>query len=347
MRVVYKPGVRYVCYGLSKAFAEPSCAHLDGPSIEACVVAAFFAALQPAQLDALAEVLASRRAERERLAQWHRQQVQRATYEAELARRRYTAVDPDNRLVAAELERRWEEALVALHAAQETAERFAQQPPEPLLSPELREQLRHISQALPDLWTSDRLSHAHRKLLLRSLIARVILRRTAPDRVQVKIVWISGHFSVDTVIPPIHRQAAVTGYEQMVSRIHELWQQGCTDAQIAQTLTSEGFRSARSTVVSTATVLKIRNRHHWVSRYHEHRLARKIDGWWTVHGLATEVGVDRNWFYRRIAHGILSAPAVVRRQPYGNYLIQDDPALIERLRLEVQRTRRPGRNSQT
>jgi DNA invertase Pin-like site-specific DNA recombinase len=347
MRVAYKPGVRYACYGLSKDFAEPACAHLDGPSIEAFVVKAFFEAIQPAQLDALAEVLADRQREHNRLTQWHRQQVQRATYEANLAHRRYAAVDPDNRLVAAELERQWEAALLALREAQEAAERFAQHPPELPLSPEVREQLRHISQTLPALWASDRLTNEHRKALLRSLIARVILKRLAPDRVQVRIVWVSGHFSEGVVIPPIHRQADVSGYEEMVARIQALWQQGYTDAQIAQTLTAEGFRSARSSEVSTATVLKIRNHQHWVSRYHEHRLAKRIDGMWTIHGLAGELGVKRDWFYNRIRSGFLTAPEVIRKPPYGNYLIRDEATLIERLRHEAQRTRRFGINSQT
>ena len=173
---------------------------------------------------------------------------------------------------------------------------------------------------------------------LRSLIARVILQRLAPDRVQVKIVWVSGHFSQGMVIPPIHRQAQVSGYERMVARIRELWQAGFTDHHIAATLTTEGFYSARRQAVLPRTVLKIRNQQHWVSRYHAHRGTAKIEGLWTIHGLAHELGVDRNWFYRRLARGTLCEPDVVRRQPYGNYLIRDEPALIERLRREV-RTR--------
>ena len=169
MKVVYKTGVRYACYGLSKAFGEPACAHLDGTSIEAFVVSAFFQALEPAQLDVLADVLTERQREHERLAQWHRQQVARARYEAELTRRRYTAVDPENRLVTAELERHWEVALLALREAEEAATRFAERPAEPELQPELRERLAHLSQALPVLWADEGLSNEPRKRLLRSL----------------------------------------------------------------------------------------------------------------------------------------------------------------------------------
>jgi len=336
MKVVYKTGVRYACYGLSKAFAEPACAHLDGASIEAFVVSAFFEALQPAQLDVLADVLADRQREHEHLAQWHRHQIARARYEVELARRRYAAVDPDHRLVAAELERQWESALLAQREAEEAAKRFAEHPAEPELEPELRERLAHLSQTLPALWATAGLSNEQRKQLLRSLIARVILQRIAPDRVQVRIVWVSGHFSDGVVIPPIHRQAAVTGYEAMVARIEQLWQEGYTDTAIAAALTAEGFRSARSSSVSTITVFKLRHQHHWVSRYHLHRQATRINGYWTIHGLAQALDVDRNWLYRRIARGTLSAPALIRTEPYGTYLIKDDPQLIECLRREAQ-----------
>jgi DNA invertase Pin-like site-specific DNA recombinase len=347
MRVVYKPSVRYICYGLTKEFAEPACASLDGSSIDALVVAAFFAAIQPAELDALEALLAQRQQERAQLERHWEQQIQRATYEAHLARRRYEAVDPENRLVAGELERRWEERLVALRETRETAERFSQETETPALDPEVRRQLEHISQALPELWDSGQLTNEHKKRLLRSLISRVVLRRTAPDQVEVKIVWISGHFSIDYLTPPIHRQADVSRYDEMVSRVHELWQDGREDADIAVILTQEGFHSARSLDVSETTVGKIRRQNHWVSRYHSHRLSDKVDGLWTIHGLSKELGVDRNWFYRRIYSGQLREPDVIRKPPYGNYLIRDDTELIERLRNEVEHLHRDRQKSQT
>jgi len=336
MRTVYKPGVRYMCAGLSKEFAEPMCASLDGPSIETFVVRTFFEAIQPAQLDALEALLTYQRQERRQIERHWELQIQRATYEATLARRRYESVDPENRLVAAELEHRWEEKLLALRETQDAADRVQHEPPSPALTAEMRHHLEHLAQCLPELWHSDQITHEHKKLLLRSLMARVILTRRAPDQIEVKIVWVSGHFSVASVIPPIHRQADVSRYDEMVRRIHDLYQAGHTDSDISQILTREGFHGARSPEVTPAMVLKIRNQNDWTSNYHQHRLAEKIDGCWTIHGLAHELGIDRDWFYRRIYNGTLQAPDVVRKPPYGNYLIRDDPELIERLRTEVQ-----------
>jgi hypothetical protein len=191
------------------------------------------------------------------------------------------------------------------------------------VAPELREQLLHLSQRLPELGASAHLTHTQRKALLRSLIARVIVQRTAPDRIAVTMVWGSGHFSQGVVIPPVLHQRHITGYDTMVERIRQLWAEGSTDSHMAQTRSREGFRSARRDRVLVRTVLKIRNHHHWVSRSHQHRLADKIDGMWPIHGLSRHLGGEREWFYHRIRTGTLREPEVIRKLPYGHYLIRD------------------------
>jgi len=302
------------------------CMSLHGPSIDAVVVQAFFDTLRPAQLDALAAILAEQQAERQRLIQQWGDRLKRARYEAHLAERQYGAVDPDNRLVAAELERRWEAKLQQLQEVQEGYDRFRQAPTPSELTPEQREQFQHISETLPEL------SNAQRKDLLRSLVARVILKRAAPDKVEVKIVWISGHYSVAYAQPPILRQQDVTGYDDMVERIRALWQQNLDDEQIAAQLTTEGFHSARSAGVSPDAVLKIRREQGGYLMRWQSRNALELGGCLTVRGLAARLGVDWHWVYRRIRNGTID-PSYVTRHPQGKvYLIQDDPALIEQLR---------------
>lgn len=335
MRVSYRPHVHYVCEGLYRTFAEPACARLDGPSIEAFVIQAFCNAIAPAQLETLDEVLAPRQRERHRLETYHQQQVSQARYDATVARHRYEQVDAAYRLVAAKREREWENTLRALRQAQEAAERFAQEPDAPTLTAEQRRQLLHLSQTLPELWHRDVLGHPQRQALLRSLIARVIATRTAADRLEVKSVWVSGHVSQGVVIPPILRQRAMTGYATMVKRLHPLWRAGQRDTQIAMILGREGFRSARRAHVSAATVLQIRHQHQWVSRYQQQRLADKMDGMWTVRGLAQHLGGGRDWLYNRIRSGWLGAPAVMRRPPSGHSLLRDESAWLDRLRTEV------------
>ena len=347
MYVAYRRRPRYVCTSMKRAFAEPNCAHLDGPSIEAFVVRAFFDAIAPAQIETLDDVLAQRQRERQRLETYHQQQVSQARFAATLARRRYEQVDPAYRLAAAELERDWDDRLRALRQAEEVAERFAHEPDEPTLTPELRDQLLNLSQCLPDLWSGPQLSYPQRKALLRSLISRVMVKRTAADRVEVKIIWVSGHFSEGIVIPPVLHQHHVTGYDTMVERTRQLWAEGYSDLQIADVLSREGFRSARRETVLAKTVMKIRHRHHWVSPSHQHRLADKIEEKWTIRGLARELGVESGWVYNRIRNGFLSEFDVSRKPPHGNVLIRDDAALLARLHAEVKRSRRLRRTART
>jgi len=342
MRVAYKHQIRYLCDGLKRHYAGVVCMSLYGPSIEEVVVQAFFDALRPAQLDALQALVARRAKEEERLQQYHRDQVRRAIYEAHLARRRYEAVDPDNRLVAASLEKGWEEKLVALRQAEEEAQRVAHRPAGPSLTPEQRQQLEWIGPALPTLWASGKISNEHKKRLLRSLISRVIATQLAADRIEIKIVWISGHFSVAQVIPPIHRQADASNYAELLARIDQLTKDGLTDPEIATRLTAEGFHTARRGTVTIATIRKLRTRDPNVSAsmLHQHRNVAMINGYWTIPGLTRELGVGEYWLYSRIRRGWFSEDDLHHLPNYRVYLIRNDPALVERLRAEAAASRR-------
>src|SRR5437764_8759421 len=104
------------------------------------------------------------------------QQVERLRYRAALAERQYNRVDPDNRLVAGELERRWEAALRELRDAERAlTERAGAHEPPPPLTAETRAAFAAVAGRLPELWRDPRLGHAHRKALLRCLIDKVVL----------------------------------------------------------------------------------------------------------------------------------------------------------------------------
>jgi hypothetical protein len=338
MRVGYKPHIRYFCSALSQAYGESQCLNLDGPSIEQAVVQAFFEAIQPAELDLLDAVLSERRADREHVARQHADRVARAAYEVAVARRQYDAVDPDNRLVAAELERRWELALRAAVETQEAAARFEGELPEPDLAPTVRAQLHDVGRQLPALWASGRLTPAHKKTLLRTLIRRVILARPQPDRIEIKVVWVSGAFSVLVAHPPIHRTVDLSDYERLTARVLALAADGYPDPEIARRLTAEGFRSARDpTGVPARFVAKVRWAHGQTSLSEQFRQQEQIDGQWTIWGLARAIGVDRTWIYRRIGRGTLQTE---RHPTTGHHLIPDDPDLVASLRAEAAAGRR-------
>jgi len=335
MRVAYKHTPRYFCSALLKGFRQSSCSSLHGPSIDQAVVQAFFDAIRPSQLDALEALLNEQQVERQRLEQQWQERLKRAQYQAHLAQRQYNAVDPENRLVATELERRWEEKLCELQATQEDFEHFQQTSPVTELSPELRKQFRHISETLPQLWPS--LTNTQKKELLRSLITRVILKRETPDRIEIRIVWISGHYSIAYVRPPIHRQQDVSSYDEMVGRIRMLYQKGLSDQQMAEQLNAEGFRSAHALDITPAMVLKIRMKQRWLLLLGQSRNALSVQGHLTPRGLAARLGIERSWVYRHICNGVID-PRYVIRHPQGVYLIKDSPDLIVHLRQLIRKS---------
>jgi hypothetical protein len=304
---------------------------LHGASLDAAVVEVFFEALRPAQLDALEAVLAEQSAEQARLDRHWQDQLRRAEYEVRLARRQYDAVDPDHRLVASELERRWEEKLQLLRQVQEQYGRYQQRPPTAGLTPEQRQQFRHVSETLPGLWGG--LSVRQQKELLRCLISRVILKRVAPDQVEARVVWVSGHYTAVMTRPPIHREVEVSGYQQMVERVEQLWRGGWdNDAAIAAQLSLEGFHSARSQGVTARAVQKLRLRQGWHTTQHRSKSSECVEGWLTARGLAAKLGVERTWVYKRLYAEVIEARYVHRRPHSQVWLIKDDPKLLADLK---------------
>ena len=104
--VQYKPKTHYICNFLRQQYQVPVCQHLPADPIDDFVVRSFFAALAPAELDLYDEAAAAMRREAETIDRARREQIERLRYQARLAERQFTRTDPENRLVAAELERR-------------------------------------------------------------------------------------------------------------------------------------------------------------------------------------------------------------------------------------------------
>src|SRR5262249_48886943 len=109
MRVDYhakgKP-VYYVCIKGCVQRAEPVCQSLAGNPLEALVAAEVLRAIEPARWELHEQTLADLQREQQRLDQHWQQRLERAQIQADRAARHYRAVDPENRLVARELERR-------------------------------------------------------------------------------------------------------------------------------------------------------------------------------------------------------------------------------------------------
>ncbi len=114
MVVCYKGGSQYVCNILHQQNGAEECQRLRGAAIDAAVAGVFREAVAPAEVGAWARARQAQSTADEAMLRAEAQQLERLLYQASLAQRRFNRVDPDNRLVAAGLERRWEAALVEL-----------------------------------------------------------------------------------------------------------------------------------------------------------------------------------------------------------------------------------------
>jgi hypothetical protein len=115
-----------------------------------------------------------------------RQQVERARYETDLARSRYMHVDPNNRLVADELEREWNKKLTALTQAQQEYERRRQQD-RLQLNEEARARILSLAADVPKLWADPKTPQRERKQVVRFVIEdATVLKNDAGLALQIR-----------------------------------------------------------------------------------------------------------------------------------------------------------------
>lgn len=238
-------------------------------------------------------------------------------------------MDPDNRLVAAELEKRWEAALVELKQAEEAP--VSQRPSSPdlqALGPELETAFRSIGQHLPGLWQQGRGSQRHKKALLRALLEKVVLHRLARDRVHARIVWKGGDTTTLSIPVTVGALRDLTGAQEMERLILERSAAGQLDEAIAEELTALGYRSPKSQVVLPSTVKSIRLKHgHLQTRSQSH--PRRIEGALTISQLAHSLDIDPHWIYDRIHNGTIQISKDPKTQLF---LFPDEPTTLEQFR---------------
>jgi DNA invertase Pin-like site-specific DNA recombinase len=326
MVVQYKGGTQYLCDGLRGQYQVPTCQRLPADQIDGWVVDQFFAAFAGAELDLYALAVQQTEQEQQQVAKAHQQQLQRLHYEAELAERQFRRADPENRLVTAELERRWEKALQAMAEAEETwrreeRQRSGLQP----LSPQIRQALEQAGKQLPELWDrKDFFSQAQRKALLRCLIDKVVVHRIAADRVHARIVWRGGDTTLADIPVSVGSLTRLSFAADMEKEILQLARQGQSDEQIADQLTGQGYRSPKSSVVLPHTVKSIRLRHGLMVKGSQSH-PRRIAGFLTLSQIAERLQVSSQWIYDRIYNGTIQVSKSPERQLY---LFPDKPSTL-------------------
>ena len=157
--------------------------HGEWLSIDAAIAKEVLRVLKPLGMDAAVKAIEAQSSETTAAERQLELSLQQARYEVAHARRQYDAVDPTNRLVAGELERRWNETLQAVAKIEgDIAAMMARRPP-PLAEPE-RLQLLALGADLERAWSHPAATAATRKRILRTAISEVIVPATARSFMQ-------------------------------------------------------------------------------------------------------------------------------------------------------------------
>jgi cellobiose-specific phosphotransferase system component IIA len=327
MVVQYKGSTRYICNYLRQQYQVPVCQYIPADGVDQYVVSAFFDALSAVELDAYTKAVKTIQQSDATIRRAHQQQLERLRYQAALAERQFNQVDPDNRLVAAELERRWEKALRELKQVE--LSQVQRQTPDKatLLDPELKTALMTMGEKLPQIWSKDVLTQVQRKALLRCLIDKVVIHRLQRDQVRIRIIWKGGDNTNFDLPIRVGSLAELTNGEELEARIVALARLGFNDDDVAAQLTAEGFRSPMRLTLLPSTVKRIRLEHRiFQQRSQSH--PRQIEGYLTVSQLALMLNFSKHWFYDRIHNETI---AIARDAKTQLYLFPDEPNTLTKL----------------
>jgi DNA invertase Pin-like site-specific DNA recombinase len=332
----------YECNQAHRQLGTKTCQTMRGDRIDRAVVQCFLEAIQPAHLEVALSALDSLEARAKQVEQQWQRQIERAQYEADLARRRYQAVDPDNRLVARSLEREWNEKLAEIEKL-EREYALGPQPAALLLTAAQREQIRSLAHDLPTIWHAPTTTFAQRKQLLRWLIKDVTLSKRG-NVIDVAIRWQTEALT-SLVIPRYkmsweERQTS----PHVVERVKEL-SPTCTNTQIAALLNEEGEQAGMGGSFTVSKIEWIRYAYHIPAGCPERPKAaptgQRGDGRYSAKAAAELLNVDVSTIADWCKTGCLES---VRSTPLGPRWITLTPEIITALRKPVKRTwkqRRP------
>jgi DNA invertase Pin-like site-specific DNA recombinase len=315
---------RYGCHGGRENRGSASCLSLGALRVDQAVVQEVLAAVQPAGVQAsllASEQLANGKSEkREALTL----ALERARYEANRACRQYEAVDPENRLVAGELEKRWNTALLRVTELEQQLQAACNEAL--VVTAEQKERLLHLGQRLEDAWNHPAASPELKKRILRTVLREIVITDTEGSRAHVLVLhWQGGvhtELRVDRNRPGHHRRVTDVDVIELIQELSKV----CIDATIAATLNRLGYRTGTGKTWRAHSVSSLR---------YTHRLPNytKAKDWLTVEQTADVLAVSETVIRRLIKQHVLPAKQVVESTPW---IIARQDLALPRVQAEIQ-----------
>lgn len=265
-------------------------------------------------------------------------ELEQADYEVTLAARRYEAVDPTNRLVARELETRWNAALVRRQECQVRVSAFLDDVPDPVPL----EQLAGLALDLEAAWSSPGTDMKTKQRLVRALIEEIIVDvdRDAGE-VQLVIHWRGGQHS-EVRVPKLrageHGRRTPEEAERVIREMANKW----PDAEIARSLNRMGLRTGTGGTWNAQRVQSFRVR----QKIPKYDSIKKDGACLTMNEAARRLGVTNHVIRKLIDRQILPARQVVYDAPWQIQAADlERPEVLEAVRTRRRRRGRPCRNT--
>jgi DNA invertase Pin-like site-specific DNA recombinase len=236
---------RYSCQRGALDYADPRCQSLVGKGLDELVERLVLSVLEPASLELIQGASEEIRLERERLHSHWQQRLERVRYEADRAARQYHEVEPENRLVARELERRWEQALAAVRDEEEQYDRFRRGLAAELTASD-HEMIMALASDIPSLLRAPTTAASDRRVVVRFLVEKVVVTvQGETEWSDVVIHWAGGFVSHHEDRRPVRRLEQLRDFSALMDRVLELHRAGKSSREIADHLNAEGFRPAK------------------------------------------------------------------------------------------------------
>ncbi len=332
LQVVYSgnrgrvPG--YVCRGDRGDRESSRCLAVGSLRLDRAVVQRVLTAIQPAGIEAAVQLSQSIQMEGDEKRKALELALERARYEEKRARRQFDAVEPENRLVASELEARWNGALaqVAEAEARLAAEGKAAEP----LSEAQEQELLALSEDLMALWNHPEAPVPLKKRILRTVLTEIIIDQEAdPEYHRLRLHWAGGvhtEMRVERNKPGHHRYSAERSVIELVGELSKI----CSDQTAAAILNRLGYKTGQEKTWNASRVAGLRG-------YHKISPFQKQDTWVTQEEAARELQVSNTVVKRLIRERILPAKQVVKFAPW---IIEKKDLSLAAVRSQVEAARR-------
>jgi len=304
--------IRYHCRGANTSFGGTSCISFAGRKVDQVVAETVVEAIAPAGVEAALCAWEQRSGEQDDTARQLDLAVERARYEAERIRRQYAVVEPENRLVAAELEGRWNTALERLTELEQRLECLtARKTP---VEPDERRRLLALGADLRAAWERPESSPSLKKRLLRSVLEELVADVAEdPPRIVLKLHWAGGihtEISVKKNRTGGHRRVIDADTIELIRDLAQL----CEDDQIARVLNRLQLRTGTGKTWTAGLVKGARGR----------KKIRQFDpsaprSWVTLSAAAHRLGISYTQARRLLQKKILPG---VQRIRYAPWVIQ-------------------------